>query len=1070
VGRSRLSVGKDFSWVKRRIDTHLVVRIVLAAVHAALGFALNAVFPLSLFLGTRVYLGSFFGFMALIYQGPVAGALVIAASACGAAVLGDFGFCAVSILEAAVAVLYYHRGERNAALVDTGFWVFGLWLIVGARLMEGYPLSEALLSGAMIAVFAVVSATAASLLSDFARRLPANAKLTTLLGHQRNIPFRRVVFETSAVLAMVPFLLFIVMTSMTRIKGLEREVGTRLQSLTDVYTRIIPLWEEVKNARLDVIAHEATAGRRDAMLQEMFESMKTSGRDIVSIGVLDREGRVIASAFDAAARPQDRPGSDLSGSSAVVHARSTGGRSLSLESDSEGRLLILFAAPIADDPARRCAFAVFTTATMVELLDGITLPVKSRGWIIDSEGRIAASCSADIPPEGGARDFREAIEVQRGARPVLMAAARRVTCASFSQYVDGGFSPGWKAAFVVDMSPLAEPVIVFALALSLFAFVAVAVIVLASAYASKILVSSLEQLGLATRGFIERFIDRESAPLVADAGIETQWPNEGIEEVIVLSRAFQEAGELLDRRYRETLAALEAAERANRAKHDLLSAVSHDIRGPMTGIVGVAERLETALGDENAASDARLIKETGMRLSAFVEELLDRSALDDGRIELRSENFDLRGLFDSVLGVFGASARKKGIKLVFEYDERLPARVVGDRARLFQILGNLVGNAVKYTEEGSVKFTASLKAEEEGRSFIRFDVEDTGPGISSDELAKIFDPYYRVSGSRTSVEQGLGLGLPLARGLARLMGSDIEVQSRFGEGSRFGFVVALEAPSRSPVRSSAGEPELAAVRVLLVDDEEISRNHTRRILELGGCTVVEAGDGQTAVDAALGSEFDVIFMDIALPKLDGRRAARAILDGCAALGRPRPLLFALTGYAAPGDKEGILASGFDGYLTKTGGAEAVLDAARQAAGRRKKGRHWTAPLAKNNQADSTPPVDAILDIEGLLEAYKGNREFLETLLSAFVADGSRRLEELRRCLADSEDERLGQVLHSLVNIFGSARAQTALKLLRSWEAGLREGRSIAPDLPEAAITAAQTAIETAGAYLESFTG
>ncbi len=1067
--------------MKLHIDTTLAVRIGLALVHATLGFVVNAFFPLSLFLGTKVYLGSFFVFMALIYQGPVVGASVLLAAACGAALSGDFGYCGVSILETAVSIFYYYRGERNTALVDTIFWVFGLWLVVIVRLFETYPLSEALLSGAMISVFGIAAATTASLISDLARRLPSNAKLTALLGHQRNIPFRRLVFETAAVLAIVPFLLFIVTTSISRIKGLEREVGTRLVSVSDIYSGIVPFWEEGKMARIDSISREFALGRRGAELQAMLDSMLATASDILSIGLLDDRGRILSSAFKASTRSHDNPGSDLSGSLAFKNAQSVHDRSCSLEKDAEGRPCILLVVPDTSDTGSTYVFMVFTTATLAEMLDSVVVPVKSRGWIFDPEGDIAVSSSASMPQSGTyveySASFRSSIEVKRGERPLLMGASRGVSSASFSQTIDAGFSPGWKALFVVDMPPLAEPVISFALALALFSFFVAAIVILVSAYASKTLVSSLEQLGSATRRFIEQFIDREAAPLVADTNIEIQWPNEGIEEVIILSRAFQEAGNLLDRRYRETLTALDTAERASRAKRDLLSAVSHDIRGPLTGIVGVAERLELDLGERRAApaqgaSDAKLIKETGMRLNSFLGELLDRSALDDGRLELRSEVFVLRGLFDSVLGVFGSSARKKGIALESEYDERLPAELVGDRARLFQILGNLVSNAIKYTERGSVKLSARLNAMREGEALIRFDVEDTGPGIASDDLARIFDPYYRVGGARASAEQGLGLGLPLARSLARLMGSDIEVQSKLGEGSRFSMSLSLKKSSFTPKPSSENFKPVS-LRILLVDDEQISRNHTRRILELAGSSVIEAVDGSAAVDAALASEFDAVFMDIDLPKLDGRRAARLIREGCEKLKKKPPYIIALTGYAAQGDKESLLMSDFDDYITKAIGSETVIDALRRIGSRPEITlyRFDSGTTATDSKSSVTlaHQVDAVLDIESLLEAYKGNREFLRTLLSAFVSDGSKRLDELRSCLADAEPDDITRLLHSLVNIYGSARAQRALGLLQAWEIGLREGRYITADERDAALREAQRAIEFAQSYLESRT-
>ncbi len=1056
----------------------------MALAHAAHGFSANAFVPVSLFLGTDCYLGSFFGFMAIAYQGPAVGLAVLSAAALGSLIHGDFGFCAVSLIEALCAFLYFRRGGRNVALADTGFWALGLWLVAAFRLLGDFTLSEALLSGAMIAAFGVFAASAASLLSDYARRLPSGSALVGVLGYPHTVPFRRIVFETSCILAMVPFILFMVMTSWTRIQGLEREVGKRLESLTDGYTRMMPVWMEAKISRLASLAREAASDLGESSLRGMLNSLESSGRDLVSVGLLDAEGKVIASASDPALRPSQGLESDLSGTRAFSDARDSGGLAASLEAGAAGTSLVLFAYPMTGAAEGRSVYGLFTIDSIAELLESIAGPTRSRGWIVDRAGRVVAAYSPAVPP-GGSEDFRGAIDVGPGSRPALLGAPRAYARASFSQSTDAGFGSGWKAVFVIDLGPLYGPVIVFALTLALFAFASIALIVLASAYTSKIVVSSLERLGRATRSFMDRFLGRESLPPGSGGEKAIDWPEEGVEEVFVLSRAFQEAGEALDRRYRENLAALDLAERANRAKRDLLSAVSHDIRGPLAGIVGVAERLESDLEGLVASADARLIKETGSRLSSFVEELLDRSALDDGRIELRSELFFLRDFFDSTIGVFSASARRKGLGLDASFDERLPAALVGDRARLFQILGNLIGNAVKYTASGRIGVSASLEAEEGELSFVRFEVADTGPGIESAHLEKIFDPYYRIDERGELLERGLGLGLHLARGLARLMGSDVLAESVLGKGSRFSFVVGLPRaepggvpvpPDAAPSPSAppaAEEPPAdarpaAAPRVLIVDDLDISRSHARRILELAGCAVAEAADGAAAVEAALASEFDAVFMDIDLPILDGRSAARAILDRPADRGKRRPLVFAFTAYASAGEIEAFEAEGFDGHVAKNGEAGPLLDAVKRAYYRDSgAGRPFEASAGprRASLAPAGRAKDGILDIEGLLAAYQGNREFLKTLLRTFVSDGRQRVVEMRRCLGGGEGVVLERALHSLVNICGSGRAARALELLRGWESSLREGR--APPEPDAlaALAEVELAILAAEAYL-----
>jgi signal transduction histidine kinase/CheY-like chemotaxis protein len=1050
--------------------------ILLAVLHAALGLGLNYFFPLSLFLGTRAYLGTFFGFMAIVHQGPLVGTIVLAAAACGAAARGDIGYFAAVIIEAAVVAVYCRSGKRNLAFLDACFWILpGIAVVAAARLIEGYPFPEALLSGAMVSAFAILSSTLASLLGDFSLRVPEGRSLASALGRRDDIPFRRIVFDTTCALAMAPFLMFLVLTSGTRTLGLEVEIGKRLDALTESFSRVSPLWRDVKKARLESIARSVAAGMGGAELDAMLRTFRATGPDVVSIGVLDSAGRIEAAATDHDRRSGDGRGRDLSSLRAFAEARSTGTLAFSSESDEQGSPLFCLLLPFGRGPRSGAAFTLYDTATMSALLDGIAGPTQCRGWLLDPQGRIVAASEAAGGLPDRAVDFRTAIEVERGGRPRLVGSSRELARSSFVQYADAGFYPGWTAAFVVDMGPLRAPIISFALSLGLIALAMIAVIVLTSAYASKIVVSSLEWLGRATRGFKERFLVREAAPLAENRAPGIDWPKEGVQEIVVLSRAFQEAGELLDRRYRETLAALGEAERASRARRDLLSAVGHDIRGPLAGIVGVAERLETELGEGGAAADAGLIKRTGARLGAFVEELLDRSALEDGRLELRSESFDLRALFADAVGIFHAAALGKGLSLEREFDERLPECVVGDRARLFQVLGNLIGNAVKYTGSGRVGVSASLAAEEEGGVAVLFAVVDTGPGIPPEDAERIFDPYYRAAEGAAGAQAGSGLGLAIARGLAQLMGSDISVESAVGKGSRFSFTVRLAvsrpASCEDAERAGAGGSPPIGARVLLVDDIEISRSHARRLLELAGCLVEEAADGPEAVEAALGTDFDLILMDLDLPTLDGRSAARSIASRLHGRGGARPpLIYALSAFAAGGREESSAASDFDGYIAKTGEAGPLLAAAREAVARDGASAPPVAGASAKVSAGalarrSGEEVEKDIDIEGLLDAYKGNRAFLATLLRTFVSDGAARLAELRRCLAVGDSEGLSRALHSLLNIAGSGRAGIALRRIRAWESAFIEGRSVGIAVQEAAFEAVERAIEAATVLL-----
>ena len=330
------------------------------------------------------------------------------------------------------------------------------------------------------------------------------------------------------------------------------------------------------------------------------------------------------------------------------------------------------------------------------------------------------------------------------------------------------------------------------------------------------------------------------------------------------------------------------ARTANAAKSTFLAQVSHDLRTPLHAILGLSELWRNADAPETVRSAAVTIHDAGEALLRLVNDLLDLSRIEAGKLELAVEPFALADALDHVWRLLGVVARHKGLQLDLQVAPDVPPRWMGDIDRLQQILINLVGNAVKFTESGRVAVRVAAPA---GRLCI--EVEDTGPGIAAERLATIFDPFTRGDLAQARRTQGTGLGLAIVRRLAEAMHGGVSVRSTVGRGSCFTLelplpVAASAAPARSDAPAAPRDRPDAPCRVLLADDDTISRSVTRLQLEKCGCTVTTVNDGPAVLPAARSAVFDVILLDGQMPGLDGWDvAARLDSDPAPETGRPR---------------------------------------------------------------------------------------------------------------------------------------------------------------------------------------
>jgi signal transduction histidine kinase/ActR/RegA family two-component response regulator len=374
-------------------------------------------------------------------------------------------------------------------------------------------------------------------------------------------------------------------------------------------------------------------------------------------------------------------------------------------------------------------------------------------------------------------------------------------------------------------------------------------------------------------------------------------------------------------RTRELEEAKLRAERANHVKTEFLANMSHEIRTPMNGVIGMLHLLAaTSMSDEQTGflGAARRSAES---LMALLNDVLDLSKLEAERMDLDMAPLFVREVATEAVETLSARARQKGLRLTFAADDGVPQVLMGDPLRLRQVLLNLIGNAIKFTESGSVAVSAGLDEPAEGECILlHFKVADTGIGIAREKQKVVFDAFRQVDASTSRKYGGTGLGLAICARLTEMMGGRIWVESSPGQGSIFHFT-AVARPAAETARIPQAAPAAAAERceapasILLVEDNPINQTIAARILERRGHTVTLAENGRQAVELARDGAFDLILMDIEMPGMDGFAATAEIRRQQKSTGRSIAIV-AMTAYAMSGDREKCLAAGMDGYIAK----------------------------------------------------------------------------------------------------------------------------------------------------------
>ncbi|MEQ8473567.1 MAG: PAS domain S-box protein [Marinoscillum sp.] len=481
--------------------------------------------------------------------------------------------------------------------------------------------------------------------------------------------------------------------------------------------------------------------------------------------------------------------------------------------------------------------------------------------------------------------------------------------------------------------------------------------------------------------------------------------------------------------------AKEVAERSLQIRERFLANMSHEIRTPMNGVIGMIDLLGSTTLDQEQSEYIRTIKKSSDSLLHILNDILDLSKIEAGKMKLREDPVRIFDTFEKVYELYSQQAHLSKNSLYYHLDDKLPEYILSDETRLMQVLSNLTSNAIKFSpQKGNINLSIRVIEKKKDKYKFKVSIKDSGIGISKGDIEKLFHNFSQIDSSSRKNYSGTGLGLAISKELVKSMGGEIGVASTPGFGSTFWFTFEARSIEASKVEEKKEEGVFlkefrdTSPRILLVDDNHINRSVASTILSKSGCEVIEAESGFEAIEKVKETKFDLIFMDIQMPEMDGVEATNHIkslnLDNIA------PIV-AMTAYSMEEDRTKFLSQGLDDYIAKPIKAITLIE----------KVKSWLhfEPKAVSSEVFKETTEELIINQNTLNQLYKfGGKELIESVLQDFDEEATQQVSQSKVFLEGREFELMRRELHTLKGNAGTLGIERLATMARTIETKLKE--------------------------------